>query len=286
MRPELDMLFADAPGSEELDAHGPRHPAEVLTGCRLTDSGEGWAKAVMPVPAWRGAGAATLGSMGTLAVISAVQALVSKLPDGYGLRTANLRFDQLDHLPPPGSIATGHGESSGVLARSGLSRSTLSDLDDRAFAVCTGRFVVVPAVGVTTPDSGIDQDRSHRPHSMREIVGVQETHAETDKITITIRPSNGLCNQFGIVHGGFHITLIDYAMRAVLSSTRPDHYEALDLSLVYHRPASLHTEPNLILRAVIDRRGRRITTVTASIASGSGLIYTTAHGTFMSNGDL
>ena len=286
MRSTPDTPSVARPVGEEPGAHGPRHPAEALTGCRVVRRGSGWATATMPVPTLRAGEEGTIGWMGALADVSAAQALVSHLPDGYGLRTANLRLDRLDGLPSAGSIATGHGESSGTVTRSGLSRSTLKDRDGRAFAICTGRFVAVPTVGVTTPPTGTDQHHAYRPDWLHEAIGVRDARAEADKITLTIRPSSSVCNHLGIVHGGLHITLIDHVMCGVLSSTRPGHYELLDLSLVYHRPASLLAEPDLVLQAVIDRQGRRITTVTASITSRSGRILTTAHGTFMPDGNV
>lgn len=239
----------------------------------------------MPVPTLRVGEEGTIGWMGALADISAAQALVSHLPEGYGLSTANLRLDRLGSLPSPGSTATGRGESSGVVVRSGLSKSTLEDRDGRAFAVCTGRFVAVPIVGVMTPLVGMDQYPAYRPDWLSEVIGVRDACTEPDKITLTIRPDRSVCNHLGIVHGGLHITLIDHVMCGVLSATRPGRYELLDLSLVYHRPASLLTESDLVLQAVIERPGRRITTVTASIASRSGRILTTALGTFMPDGN-
>ncbi|MDV7087596.1 PaaI family thioesterase [Rhodococcus opacus] len=142
----------------------------------------------------------------------------------------------------------------------------------------------MPTADVVTPPLGMDQHDAYRPDWLREVIGIRNVRTETDKITLTIRPERGICNHLGIVHGGLHITLIDHVMCGVLSSTRPDRYELLDLSLVYHRPASLLTEPDLV-HAVIDRQGRRITTVTASIASRSGRILTTAHGTFVPDGN-
>jgi acyl-coenzyme A thioesterase PaaI-like protein len=69
-------------------------------------------------------------------------------------------------------------------------------------------------------------------------------------------------------------------MSELLTARSSSRHFMLDLSLVYHRPATLGRDRDLHLTASIGRRGRRITTVDASILSSTGRVLTIARGTF------
>lgn len=274
--PRSEAIRVDINALEEL--HPARHPAEALTGCRVIERSDGRARAIMPVPEFRSE-TATLGWMGTVADAAAAQAFATRVADGHGIRTMNLRLDRLGPLPPPQSMTTAEGFASGVDELTGLSRATLLDVEGRAFAECTARFAVVPSQEATMPP------QPHRPAIVHpttpsELVGVQRVQFDSSRVDIIARPPLDVCNHFGIVHGGLHAGFVDFAMRKLLTTMSPSLYRMLDLSLVYHRPAMLEHDRGLRLTASIDRRGRRITTVDASILSSSGTPLTIARGTF------
>jgi uncharacterized protein (TIGR00369 family) len=218
--------------------------------------------------------------MGTIADAAAAQAFASRVANGHDIRTVNLRLDRLGALPSSQSMTTALAEALCVDDLTGLSRATLLDVEGRAFAECTARFAVVPSQDASMPPQPHDRRATVHPTTPAEIVGVQRVKVDSERVDILARPPTSVCNHFGIVHGGLHAGFVDFAMSELLTARSSSRHLMLDLSLVYLRPATLERDRDLHLTASIGRRGRRITTVDASILSSTGRVLTSARGTF------
>ncbi|MFC9760218.1 hotdog domain-containing protein [Rhodococcus jostii] len=280
------------PRDFEIGLHEPRHPAEILTGCRVTARGEDWATAAMVLPRFDSAPEIPLGWLGILADSAAAQALGRLFAQGFDVRTVDLRLDAVAAVPPPGAVVTAHGEMISSDHRTGLSSVRLHGPDGTDIAVGTARFLVVPGQPPPGPSVTTVRDSAVRTSvvpdlpSLDEIFGITASVRHEETSTLTAELPAALCNKHGIVHGGLHISLIDHVMRALVghSGTQraPGAPELLDLTLTYQRPIVPAVDATVLLRATAERRGRRITTVNAAVQTLSGRVLTSGQGTFLS----
>ena len=275
----------------ETGRYEARHPAEVLTGCRVTNRGEDWATAEMMLPRIASGQTVPLGWLGILADSVAAQSLGRLFAQGLDVRTVDLRLDAVGPVPSPGAVATAQGELISSDHRTGLSRVRIHGPNDVTVAVGTARFIVVPGqpppslsapLGMTlVPPAGVP---GFPP--LDEVFGIKGSVRQGDSLTLTAELPPALCNKHGVVHGGLHVSLIDHAMRTLVG--RPGVLceaatpELLDLTVVYQRPILPAVEGTVLIRATIERRGRRIITVNSAVQTPEGRVMTSAQGTFLS----
>jgi uncharacterized protein (TIGR00369 family) len=276
----------------EIGRHRARHPAEVLTGCRVTARGDDWATAAMVLPRFATGPEVPLGWLGVAADSAAAQSLGGLFAQGLDVRTVDLRLDAVGPLPSPGTVVTARGDLISSNHRTGLSRIRIHGPDVADVAVGTARFLVVPGSppsAPSAPTSTVSESATGGVPllpSLDEIFGITDTARNGNSSVLTAELDPALCNRHGVVHGGLHVSLIDHAMRALVghSGTHEDQGapELLDLTLAYQRPLAPEVDGTVLLCATVERRGRRITTVNATLQTSTGRVLTSAQGTFLS----
>ncbi|KAF0960359.1 hotdog domain-containing protein [Rhodococcus sp. T7] len=276
----------------EIGRHRARHPAEVLTGCRVTARGDDWATAAMVLPRFATGPDVPLGWLGVAADSAAAQSLGRLFAQGLDVRTVDLRLDAVGPVPSPGTVVTARGDLISSNHRTGLSRIRIHGPGDADIAVGTARFLVVPGSPPSppsTPTSTVSESATGGVPllpSLDEIFGITDTARNENSSVLTAELDPALCNRHGVVHGGLHVSLIDHAMRALVghSGTHgdPGAPELLDLTLAYQRPLAPQVDGTVLLCATVERRGRRITTVNAILQTSTGRVLTSAQGTFLS----
>lgn len=260
-----------------------RMPAEVLADMRITGLGPGWSEGVvrLPSPA-AGAPPLSLGWLGTLADATAGRPLLLALPADRGCRTVNIRLDAAGAPLCPGDLVTARGEVLDVGSDFALGRSTLRASDGALLAVATARFAVVPEADSAPGDAAGEAGDGPRAGTLAELLEVREERVTPGEVALSLVPGPRLANQYGVVHGGMHVALADLGLTAAAGSVgagsatvRPT---PADLTVVYHRPIPVDGA-RLVLRATVERHGRRVTIAAATVTSADGRLLTSAYGT-------
>ncbi|GAA4669555.1 hypothetical protein GCM10023197_26040 [Gordonia humi] len=239
----------------------------------------GRSRVVMPIPDLFRMRELAWSWLGVLADVSAAQAVGSMLPADTAIRTVGLRLDTIGDLPAVGVDVTAVGTSMAVDEHYGLGRATLIGPGGTAIAVCTARFAVV-GVSVDEARSTIDGlTPPGRPIDIDDLFGSRVESISDGRAVMVAHPSKPVSNHVGIVHGGLHAVMADRVMREALPSSR---MRMLDLTVGYQRPITVADDESgaVMLRADLERTGRRVTTVRARIESSSGRLLTNVFGTY------
>lgn len=237
----------------------------------------------MPVPIWAEGGSVSHGWFGVLADEACGQSVSRTINQDEDIRTVDLRLDAVSGLPSPGCLVRARGEAVVVGdSMTRLSRAALCGPGGETVAVSTARFMVVSredAVWSFEGDAsatGRDRDGEALNHTEGDSVEFADR-----SVVVTLEPSIAICNRYGFVHGGFHVTLIENAMHSLLVHRLPRVDRALmTLSVNYYKPIALEGNPAITIRAEVDRLGRRSASLSAEIVSDLGKVLTTAHGSF------
>ncbi|MDQ0616703.1 PaaI family thioesterase [Arthrobacter globiformis] len=268
-------------GCPTFPADADALPAEILSGSRLEAAGDEWSLGSMQLPSEAIPDEISLGLFGVLADMTTGNALARSLPPLTSLRTVNLRMDVVGELATPGEMVQARGEQLCLNEHSGVSQTTVRRPDGAALLVCTARFIVVPHQPLEPLLSGQQEAMQLRQSAVvSELLGVTAVAHRGEEVQTLITPSDRMANHHGVVHGGLHVGMADFALRrAAQGKAGALPVRLVDLALTYHRPIVISQERQLVIRSRVERRGQRVIIVSADIESTSGRLLTSSQGT-------
>jgi uncharacterized protein (TIGR00369 family) len=135
--------------------------------------------------------------------------------------------------------------------------------------------------------SGLDlvrrwQDGGSRPAPSCSLLGLRFVEAAEGSVTLAAPASLWFCTGFGTFYGGVLSALADAAINAAVTTTLPPGttFGTLDLKVNYLRPVAPDGR-ELVIRATVEQRGRRIAVSTARIDDADGRRVAMATGSAM-----
>jgi uncharacterized protein (TIGR00369 family) len=119
------------------------------------------------------------------------------------------------------------------------------------------------------------EQTSPATNAFGQYLGLRWDDAST--VRLTIRPE--LVNDGGLLLGPVAFAMIDYAMGSTLweQTTEQEHIATINIALNYIQSAN---QGEVVCRARLDRRNRRIAVLSAEIHHEDGRLLTTAIGSF------
>jgi uncharacterized protein (TIGR00369 family) len=321
-----DPALGRLPGLERLRAQisgagFPRPPLAHLTGLRIVEVGLGSAVFEMPLTGWLRSpqGAISVGPLAIPADAALALAVISTLPAGGQLTTAELSLRVLAPARPGGRVIA-RGSLLHARRTIGLSEATLTDEHGRLLAHGTSLCYILEPTGedgqaseptvaeeYQGPDpwerepegevvdqavwdrlSGLEVLRAsiagELPRApIHHLIGIEPRAADDGEVTFALPATRWLCAPPpGRLQGGAVALLAETAASAAIATTLPPGTAVapVDLKVNYLRPAVADGR-DLLAHGRVVHRGRRTAVASSEVVDAEGRRIALATGSAM-----